>query len=116
MKTWNIRKICWLSVALTQAYFGILTAESVIARKQTQLPVFESQRISEAEMKRMVRSKVEIPFPPEDLVIKPIGSRRLAVEVTISESGDVVSARNITGLSSLKEAALKAAKQWPSRV
>src|SRR5215475_4411310 len=70
------------------------------------------KRLSAEELLNRVKKRVEPTFTPSVIYIENMVEKMLMVEVTVNEEGDVTSARAVSGVSLMKDAAVEAAKAW----
>lgn len=74
--------------------------------------ISDPKRLSAEEMNKRVRKRVEPLFPPSAIDIGNVLRKKLAVEVVVSEEGDVVSAKAVSGVSFMKDLAVEAVRAW----
>jgi tetratricopeptide (TPR) repeat protein len=82
----------------------------VLVLGKTGLP--EVKRLPAPELLKLAVKRADPIFSAEALVARLNGLDNIAVEVTVSASGDVIAARFVNGFSLLKDAAIEAARKW----
>jgi TonB family protein len=90
--------ICFSAPSLAQDASRQTTGERLVVRR------------SSSVLREQAIKRVEPAYPPLAAAAKVSGS--VAVEVEIDEQGDVVSARAVAGHALLKNAAVRASRQW----
>ena len=74
--------------------------------------VNDPKRLAAEELLKRVRKRVEPTFPPSVIFLEKGVEKMLVVEVAVNEEGNVDSARAVSGVSLMKDAAVEVAKDW----
>jgi tetratricopeptide (TPR) repeat protein len=105
---------CWTAVLFNGLLCSWDVSELTAAQEKNRPPLVvpkNMKRLTESELLKRVKKQVEPELSTEKLALDfSRTGRRLVVEVTVNEQGDVVEARAISGVSLLKDAAVEAAK------
>lgn len=103
----NFRRVS-IAVVVTTIALGASVAAGVPQNVQSESP--KLIRKSEVALQASAITRNEPVYPP---LAKPAGvSGAVAVEVTVDESGEVISARALSGHPMLKDSAITAARKW----